>query len=93
MKLSELMFFVNSVTREVLAHSTWSLHVGLPCHAILQALRCFNPISTGSWEFVTTLDYEWSVFRGRHRYLWTIWVCSSDFFLFAFAWPTEWSGL
>jgi len=28
------------------------------------------------WEFVTTLDYEWSVFRGRRQYLWTIWVYS-----------------
>jgi len=28
------------------------------------------------WEFVTTLDYEWSVFRGHRRYLWTIWVYS-----------------
>ncbi len=33
------------------------------------------PIS--SWEFVTTLDYEWSVFRGYRQYLWTIWVSSS----------------
>jgi hypothetical protein len=27
-----------------------------------------------SWEFVTTLDYEWSVIRGRRPYVWTIWV-------------------
>jgi len=28
------------------------------------------------WEFVITLDYEWSVFRGYRQYLWTIWVYS-----------------
>ncbi|KAF8498212.1 hypothetical protein F5888DRAFT_1634126 [Russula emetica] len=32
------------------------------------------PSSTGSWEFVTTLDYEWSVFRGHRSYGWTIWI-------------------
>jgi len=26
------------------------------------------------WEFVTTLDYEWSVFRGHRSYGWTIWI-------------------
>ncbi|KAI9436151.1 hypothetical protein F5148DRAFT_1294653 [Russula earlei] len=26
------------------------------------------------WEFVTSLDYEWSVIKGRRPYLWTIWV-------------------
>jgi len=28
------------------------------------------------WEFVTTLDYEWSVIRGRRPYRWTIWIYS-----------------
>jgi len=28
------------------------------------------------WEFLTTLDYEWSVIRGRRPYRWTIWVYS-----------------
>ena len=27
-----------------------------------------------SWEFFTTLDYEWKVIRGRIPYRWTIWV-------------------
>jgi hypothetical protein len=27
-----------------------------------------------SWEFVTTLDFEWGVIRGNHPYRWTIWV-------------------
>ncbi|KAH9954848.1 hypothetical protein BC827DRAFT_921592 [Russula dissimulans] len=28
------------------------------------------------WEFFTTLDYEWSVIRGRRPYLWTTWLYS-----------------
>jgi len=28
------------------------------------------------WEFLTTLDYEWDVFRGRRPYRWTIWIYS-----------------
>jgi hypothetical protein len=27
-----------------------------------------------SWEFFTTLDFEWSVIRGNRPYRWTIWV-------------------
>ncbi|KAH9993516.1 hypothetical protein BJV74DRAFT_884378 [Russula compacta] len=26
------------------------------------------------WEFVTNLDYEWSIIRGRRPYRWTIWI-------------------
>jgi hypothetical protein len=26
------------------------------------------------WEFVTTLDYEWSVIQRRRQYRWTIWI-------------------
>ena len=39
--------------------------------------------STRSWEFFTTLDYEWNVCRGRLPYRWTIWV--GEFFLDSFA--------
>jgi len=28
------------------------------------------------WEFFSTLDYEWSVIRGRRPYRWTIWIYS-----------------
>jgi len=28
------------------------------------------------WEFLTTLDYEWSVIRGRRLCPWTIWIYS-----------------
>jgi hypothetical protein len=34
-----------------------------------------DPILISSWEFVTTLDYEWSIIWGRRPYRWTIWVC------------------
>src|SRR5579863_5785919 len=30
--------------------------------------------SASSWEFITTLDYEWSVIRRRRPYRWTIGV-------------------
>jgi hypothetical protein len=30
--------------------------------------------STDSWEYVTSLYYEWNVIRGYQRYRWTIWV-------------------
>ena len=33
-----------------------------------------NPILAYSWEFVTTLEYEWDIIRGRIPYQWTIWV-------------------
>jgi hypothetical protein len=32
------------------------------------------------WEFFTTLDYEWSVIRGRRPYRWTIWVSGDGLF-------------
>ncbi|KAI0270473.1 hypothetical protein BC834DRAFT_516165 [Gloeopeniophorella convolvens] len=28
------------------------------------------------WEFIITLNYEWSIIRGRRPYRWTIWVYS-----------------
>jgi hypothetical protein len=33
-----------------------------------------NPIFLFSWEFFTTLDYEWRVIRGNLPHRWTIWV-------------------
>ena len=38
-----------------------------------------------SWEFITTLDYEWSVIRGHRPYQWTIWV---RIFFFGLTKPT-----
>ena len=43
-------------------------------------IRCF----ISSWEFVTTLDYEWSVFRRRRPLRWTIWVGDNSRFLLSF---------
>ena len=37
-----------------------------------------------SWEFFTTLDYEWSFIQRRRPYLWTIWVRSQEAFLLGF---------
>jgi hypothetical protein len=45
------------------------------CHAI--QLHIYR------WEFVTTLDYEWKVIRGRIPYRWTIWVRSGQRFALA----------
>ncbi|KAI9510173.1 hypothetical protein F5148DRAFT_1181223 [Russula earlei] len=38
----------------------------------------FNHVVDGLylWEFLTTLDYEWSVIRGQRPYRWTIWIYS-----------------
>ncbi|KAN0109067.1 hypothetical protein V8E52_009701 [Russula decolorans] len=30
------------------------------------------------WEFVTTLDFEWSVIRRHQRYRWTIWIYTAS---------------
>ena len=35
-----------------------------------------------SWEYLTALDYEWDVIRGKRPYRWTIWVCSLCFTLY-----------
>jgi hypothetical protein len=43
-------------------------------------IRCF----IFSWEFVTTLDYEWSVFRRHRPFRWTIWVGDNSHFLLGF---------
>ncbi|KAH9962366.1 hypothetical protein BC827DRAFT_1383527 [Russula dissimulans] len=29
------------------------------------------------WEFITHLDYEWSIIRGHRPYRWTIWIYST----------------
>ena len=64
-----------SDTQGPLARRKWLVYVGLPRFSGLRASshlkHCFF-----SWEFFTTLDYEWSIIRGRRTYRWTIWVCS-----------------
>jgi hypothetical protein len=54
----------------------WSLHVSLrktPYLALCHS-RMTHPPSFLRWEFFSSLDYEWSVIRGRRPYRWTIWV-------------------
>jgi hypothetical protein len=46
--------------------------------AIFMYVTQFNP-SCSSWEYFTTLDYEWRVIRGRLPYRWTIWVRAFHF--------------
>ena len=53
-----------------------SLHRFLAC--------CATQLSLSSWEFFTTLDYEWGVIRGRLPYRWTIWVSNNPCFTFLF---------
>jgi len=54
---------VNFRDPNVILKDGWAL-VKL-CHAI---------DSLYLWEFFTSLDYEWSVIRGRRPYRWTIWL-------------------
>lgn len=56
---------VNFRDPNVILKDGWAL-VKL-CHAI---------DSLYLWEFFTSLDYEWSVIRGRRPYRWTIWIYS-----------------
>lgn len=46
--------------------------------ALLLGLQASSYLKPGlsSWEFFTTLGYEWSIIQGRRSYRWTIWVCS-----------------
>jgi len=41
---------------------------------------CMAQHSTLRWEFLTTLDYEWNVIRGRRLCRWTIWVRTQSVF-------------
>ena len=65
--------FSNSGSPEFLARNKWDLYVGL-VFCVDHALSCTS-IRTSSWEYVTTLDFEWDMIRGRRPYRWTIWVC------------------
>jgi len=43
----------------------------------LVAIKLWHTVSgLYIWEFFATLDYEWSVIRGRRPYRWTIWIYS-----------------
>ena len=68
-----------SCTHEVLACCGWHLSVS---HRLTTLPFSQNITNTkgyvSSWEFITTLDFEWSIMQGRRRYRWTIWVCSDS---------------
>ena len=67
---------LNSGGREALAFRRWYICVRLP---ILRANLCLTTRpwhSASRWEFVTTLDYEWSVFQGNRPCGRSIWVRS-----------------
>ena len=56
---------------KALARPGWYFLVSLcPHFSRIRHSDCFRT----RWEFMTTLDYEWKVFRGRLPYRWTIWV-------------------
>jgi hypothetical protein len=79
---SQLTFF-DSGSVENLACCGWTLLVCLPRRAH-KISHYNNPVLISSWEFVTTLDYEWSVIRGHRPYRWTIWVRINALPLFSF---------
>ena len=69
---------------EALARSGRPLAVSFPVIVPLlpESLTYLNP-SSSSWEFLTTLDYEWNLIRGNIPYKKSIWVCG-DTSSFAF---------
>jgi hypothetical protein len=69
LQIELIPFLAGAVVK--LCHALGSLYLSVP---VLLPSRESNLPS--SWEFFTTLDYEWSVFRGHRPYRWTIWVCN-----------------
>jgi len=67
--------FLNSGSPELLAHNTWDLYVRVLFCCFDLPLSCAS-IQPSSWEYVTTLDFELDIIRGRRSYRWTIWVSS-----------------
>lgn len=61
---------------ESLACCGWTLLVCLPRRALdsHNISNNNNPVLISSWEFATTLDYEWSAIRRHRPFRWTIWV-------------------
>jgi hypothetical protein len=73
----------DSGSQVFLALPGWSLLVSLAvCLATMYPNR--NHWATSSWEFATTLDYEWGVIRGRRPYRWTIVVRNDNLLLSGF---------
>ena len=72
---SQLTSF-DSGTDQNLACYGWNLLVCLPNRSLDSHDISENniPVLISSWEFVTTLDYEWSAIRRHRPFRWTIWV-------------------
>ena len=68
----------NSGARESLARCGWYIHVSLPVLPCWPLLDCTQPWirNPTSWEFLSTLDFEWDFIRRKRPYRRTIWVCS-----------------
>jgi hypothetical protein len=76
--LAMLLGLFDSGNDQAVAHHGRPLPVSLLRNSclFLAQYRSYrpNPGLTPSWEFFTTLEYEWNVIRGRLPYLRTIWV-------------------
>src|SRR5713101_6288829 len=82
---SQLTSF-DSGSIENLACCGWTVFVSLP-HRALNSHNMSNnnnPVLISSWEFVTTLDFEWSVIRRHRPFGWSIWVRINALFLLGF---------
>jgi hypothetical protein len=80
-------FSFGSGAHQAVAHPGRSLHVRLSGSAAAPASSCHsmsrvthNRILAYSWEFVTTLEFEWAVIQGRLQYRWTFWVRNNILF-------------
>jgi hypothetical protein len=62
--------YLNSGAQGPLPYHSWYLHVRLLCRVNFPLSR--RPILASSWEYLTTLDYEINIIRGRRPYRWTI---------------------
>jgi len=72
--------FLGTGSPAKLWHAVAGLYLyGLTLSCVFYAIQLYKC----SWEFVTTLDYEWRVIRGRIPYRWTIWVRSDQRFALA----------
>jgi hypothetical protein len=65
-----MIWFGYSGLPKSLARSGWYLYVSPSLFFRDYAVRTV----LSRWEFVTTLDYEWRVFRGQLPRRWTIYV-------------------
>ena len=69
---------LDSAADQPISRFEWSLHVTCEFIRSHQPLSCqcmTQPsIPTPSWEYFTSIEYEWSVIRGHRPYRWTIWV-------------------